>query len=75
VGPGRLRALLGSAATLAEACLVDAVGGFRVSRLLSLDFGYRAWSFDLEAENELKPSTSHSRASEAGSPFISDGIR
>jgi hypothetical protein len=33
---------------------LNAVGGYRVSRLISLDFGYRIWDFDYESDNELK---------------------
>lgn len=33
---------------------LNAVGGYRVSRLISLDFGYRIWAFDYESDNDLK---------------------
>lgn len=33
---------------------INAVGGFRVSKLLSLDFGYRIWDFDYESDDDLK---------------------
>ena len=33
---------------------LTAAGGFRVSRLISLDFGYRLWDFDYESDDELK---------------------
>jgi hypothetical protein len=33
---------------------VSAVGGFRVSKLISLDFGYRIWDFDYESDDELR---------------------
>ena len=33
---------------------VSAAGGFRVSHLLSLDFGYRIWSFDNEGDDDLR---------------------
>jgi len=33
---------------------LNAVGGYRVSRLISLDFGYRIWDFDYESDNDLK---------------------
>jgi hypothetical protein len=32
----------------------SAAGGFRVSKLISLDFGYRIWDFDYESDEELK---------------------
>jgi hypothetical protein len=34
--------------------MVGAAGGFRVSKLISLDFGYRVWDFDYESDDELK---------------------
>jgi len=33
---------------------LSAVGGYRVSRLISLDFGYRIWDLDFESDNDLK---------------------
>ena len=33
---------------------VNAAGGFRVSKLISLDFGYRIWDFDYESDDDLK---------------------
>lgn len=33
---------------------VGAAGGFRVSKLISLDFGYRIWDFDYESDDDLK---------------------
>jgi len=33
---------------------VSAVGGFRVSSLISLDFGYRIWDFDYESDDDFK---------------------
>ena len=33
---------------------VNAGAGYRVSRLISLDFGYRIWDFDFESDNDLK---------------------
>jgi hypothetical protein len=33
---------------------VGAAAGYRVSKLLSLDFGYRAWGFDYETDEDLK---------------------
>lgn len=33
---------------------LNAVGGYRVSQLISLDFGYRIWAFDYESDNDLK---------------------
>jgi hypothetical protein len=33
---------------------VGAAAGYRVSNLLSLDFGYRIWDFDYESDDELK---------------------
>jgi hypothetical protein len=33
---------------------VNALGGYRVSQLISLDFGYRIWDFDFESDNDLK---------------------
>jgi Outer membrane protein beta-barrel domain len=33
---------------------VNADAGYRVSRLISLDFGYRIWDFDYESDGDLK---------------------
>ncbi len=33
---------------------LSAVAGYRVSKLISLDFGYRIWDFDYESDNDLK---------------------
>ena len=33
---------------------VGAAAGFRVSKFLSLDFGYRIWDFDYESDEDLK---------------------
>lgn len=33
---------------------LSAAAGIRVSHLISLDFGYRAWSFDYESDSDLK---------------------
>ncbi len=33
---------------------LSAVGGVRVSKLISLDFGYRIWDFDYETDEDLK---------------------
>ena len=33
---------------------LSAVAGYRVSRLISLDFGYRIWDLDFESDNDLK---------------------
>lgn len=33
---------------------LTATGGFRVSKLISLDFGYRIWNFDYESDEELR---------------------
>ena len=33
---------------------VSAAGGIRVSKLISLDFGYRIWDFDYESDDDLK---------------------
>jgi hypothetical protein len=33
---------------------LSAAGGFRVSKLISLDFGYRIWDFDYESDQDLK---------------------
>jgi hypothetical protein len=33
---------------------VTAAGGVRVSKLISLDFGYRIWDFDYESDEDLK---------------------
>ena len=33
---------------------VGAAGGFRVTQLISLDFGYRIWDFDYESDDDLK---------------------
>ncbi len=33
---------------------LGAVAGYRVSKLISLDFGYRIWDFDYESDNDLK---------------------
>jgi len=33
---------------------LNAVGGYRVSQLISLDFGYRIWDLDFESEDDLK---------------------
>ena len=33
---------------------LSAVSGYRVSRLISLDFGYRIWDLDFESDNDLK---------------------
>ncbi len=32
---------------------IGAVGGLRLARFLSLDFGYRTWSFDYESDDDL----------------------
>lgn len=33
---------------------LNGVGGYRVSQLISLDFGYRVWDFDVESDSDLK---------------------
>ena len=33
---------------------LSGAAGIRLSHLISLDFGYRAWSFDYESDNDLK---------------------
>ena len=33
---------------------VSAASGIRVSKLISLDFGYRIWAFDYESDDDLK---------------------
>ena len=33
---------------------LGATGGYRLSKLLSLDFGYRIWDFDYESDDDLK---------------------
>jgi hypothetical protein len=33
---------------------LTSAGGFRVSKLISLDFGYRIWDFDYASDEELK---------------------
>lgn len=33
---------------------VNAAGGFRVSKLISLELGYRIWNFDYESDDDLK---------------------
>jgi hypothetical protein len=33
---------------------VAAAGGYRLSNLLSIDFGYRIWDFDYESDDDLK---------------------
>jgi hypothetical protein len=32
---------------------LEAAGGYRVSKLISLDFGYRMWDFDYKSDDEL----------------------